>query len=93
MGRDDIQQIKACLRLWSAVMHFNIVEAKSGSSGGAARAWIANDENRPGSFVWICGLFDLAPDRVRRELAARRAEKVAAKPAEQTCDDRELEVA
>lgn len=37
-----------------------------------AEDWIADDENEPRRFVWVCDLLDLDPDAVRRSVNERR---------------------
>jgi len=38
----------------------------------AAEAWVADEENEPRRFVWVCEQLGVDPGAVRREIAARR---------------------
>lgn len=71
-------QSRACMKLWAAVLALaarEIDEAiRYGDESARAIYWM-NDEtiDRPGSFVWICDLFGIHPNRVRAAFRRRAA--------------------
>lgn len=66
------RDITPYLTLWGAVCIDAVQLACNKSTHrlerDKARAWFSSDEDYPGSFVWICRLFDLCPQRVRDTL-------------------------
>lgn len=61
---------RACLNLWATVMAQGIREAKWGRL--EAKRWVASENEHPGSFRWMCSLFDYDPDFIRRAIASYR---------------------
>lgn len=73
---DTLPDAKPYRRLWAAVFKKGISDActaKAGKAGpGDARlAWFYSDAVFPGSFVWLCHLFDLTPDSARTSVMLR----------------------
>lgn len=79
-------------RLWASVMHQGLIDAavafrKAMNLGHSPSRyqpynWLHDEQDRPGSFVWICRVLDIRPDRARsgwrmkvRELAEKGKEK------------------
>jgi hypothetical protein len=48
-------------------------EALRGDLRAAAERWVADEENEPRRFVWVCEQLGVSPDAVRRSIEARRA--------------------
>ena len=59
-----------CLRLWAAVLVQAAEDAWSGNEldSRTARRWLVSEDQRIGGFVWVCGLFDLDPERTAAEI-------------------------
>lgn len=43
---------------------------------GAAKVWILDDDDSVGSFVWVCELFSLNPERARKHIMWRWRDNV-----------------
>ena len=58
-----------CLALWASVFRIGMVDVARdfavGSKGGGALHWFWADDYYPGSFTWLCDLFDVDVDRSR----------------------------
>ena len=62
-------------RLWFAVLQQALLDYKEAGYHGdksAAAHWFRSDEVYPGSFLWICDIFDCSPSMIRAELAGTR---------------------
>ena len=77
---DGIAEIRGLRMLWAAVL-LRAMEDAAGhvilASGAevphimaSARRWLRGESRRPGSFVWVCEMFDLDPEKVRTLCAA-----------------------
>jgi hypothetical protein len=64
-------QTRACIRLWAAVFHRGLIDAADAFRKGAEFPWITSQEKHPGSFIWLCDLFDMDPD-IARSMARRK---------------------
>lgn len=73
---DVPREVRALLSLWAEVFRLAVQEAKGGNArvdSASARkvvqsraiAWISSGAKGPGSFLWLCAVFDLDPGRVR----------------------------
>lgn len=66
-------EVYTCKQLWADVFRLGLVDAnrqrklveKGHNFETEAIRWIESEEVYPGSFVWLCYLFGLLPDRVR----------------------------
>lgn len=86
-GRSLDHETRACLRLWAAVFAVGIQESAEEFRSGYEPFWFYSDDRHPGSFVWLCELFDLDPERARNEARMRFREiirKANAKDAKRT---------
>lgn len=73
----NIARIK---KMWATCFHLGVEEYKEAVRRGKpelepAIEWLHCDEQRPGSFNWLCGVFNFDADRVRSEIAKRLEEK------------------
>lgn len=75
-GRAISHNDRAIQALWAAVLRLAVEDAKrpegryqkENSVRNTARRWIADSIDRVGSFVWICDLIGISPQRVRTRL-------------------------
>ena len=82
--REISEQDKATRRLWAAVFRLAIAdvgyELKRGKPDTAV-LWLHDRRHTPGSWSWLCEMFDLDADRARAramELGGRTARRVGA---------------
>ena len=60
------QQTRACMNLWAEVFRVGLLDmALRFRADGEVPFWIKDTVCRPGSFVWLCDLFNLDPDNTR----------------------------
>ena len=71
---------QSLLDLWAAVFQLGLRDAVSalrtwdndpkqrGMDAWPVLTWLYTPAAYPGSFIWLCQLFDLQPDRVRAEI-------------------------
>jgi len=65
-------QTQACRNLWAEVFKLGIQDAAvAASRGNFNYPWFMSDAVYPGSFVWLCNLFELAPEITRSTLRGR----------------------
>lgn len=77
MGEKEYCEVYTCKQLWADVFRMGLVDANrerrlvlSGKCVDMeAIRWMESEEVFPGSFVWLCYLFGLLPDRVRLNAA------------------------
>ena len=75
MALDEIQGLdedqRRMVRLWASVFRQGIldyaVECERGAPGEATR-WVRASFNEPGSFLWLCDLFSVHPERARASI-------------------------
>ena len=66
------QQTQACLNLWAEVFRTGVQDAAfAAKKGNLNYLWLMDDACFPGSFVWLCELFDVAPDTARNKIRTR----------------------
>ena len=73
MNEQTYCEVYTCKQLWADVFRLGIVDAnrqkklveRGSNTDTDAIAWFESEEVYPGSFVWLCYLFSLLPDRVR----------------------------
>ena len=72
-------QTRACLRIWASVMSVGIADTVRAWKAGERFPWFESDVHYPGSFVWLCELFDMDPAQVRSttRMKAREIERAA----------------
>lgn len=66
-------EVYTCKQLWADVFRLGIVDAnrqrklaeRGSNTDTEAIRWFNSEEVYPGSFIWLCHLFNLLPDRVR----------------------------
>lgn len=60
--------------LWAAVLHLAMrdLESTRASVALSARRWVNSDEQRVGSFVWVCDMLGIEPATVRSHAPAMR---------------------
>lgn len=66
-------EVYTCKQLWADVFRLGIVDTnrqkklveRGSNTDTDAIEWFESDVVYPGSFVWLCYLFGLLPDRVR----------------------------
>ena len=62
-------ETQACLRIWAACMYTGIAEAaeafKQQKLNSPERRWFESDRHDPGSFNWLCELFNIDPSQAR----------------------------
>jgi hypothetical protein len=59
-------ETQACIRLWAAVFRLGLADAALHfRNTGEQSPWISCDDRHPGSFIWLCELFDIDPDYAR----------------------------
>ena len=58
-------QTQACIRMWAAVFRAGLLDAADNFKLGYRNSWFESDDQYPGSFVWLCDLFNLDPDKAR----------------------------
>jgi hypothetical protein len=67
-------ETQACLRLWAAVFAAGIKDAKTAHRKGhttrnsADLLWIYDSTGGPGSFNWLCWLFNIAPNQAQLKI-------------------------
>lgn len=67
-----------CRRLWMAVLNLGAQDVIADSKKqrfckeeSPALRWLQSDEERPGSFVWLCCLFDIDPSSARAAVLSK----------------------
>lgn len=75
MDEQTYLEVYTCKQLWADVFRMGLYDANrqrklaekhpDKSAADDAILWFESDEVYPGSFVWLCHLFNLLPDRVR----------------------------
>ncbi len=76
MGRKPkTETIIPYLRLWASSMLLAVDDcwSKIAIDRDPAREWVRSDNTRPGSFVWVCHVFDLDVDRTRYLILGNRS--------------------
>jgi hypothetical protein len=62
-------EIEACRNLWLAVLEQAVKDARGArryhSIVKEAREWFKNEDEDPGSFLWVCRILRLDPEAVR----------------------------
>lgn len=61
-------EIQPYMRLWASVFHRGISDfctARAAGKNDGRVFWFYDDRAHPGSFVWLCDLFRIAPDVAR----------------------------
>jgi hypothetical protein len=86
MGVSLDHETRSCLRLWAAVFAVGIQESAETVKDGREPYWFYADDHYPGSFVWLCELFDLEPERARSEARMRFREIIRKANAKQIKD-------
>lgn len=74
MDEQTYCEVYTCKQLWADVFRMGIVDAnrqrklveRGSDIDTEAIRWFDSDEVYPGSFVWLCYLFALLPERVRQ---------------------------
>ncbi|KKL71161.1 hypothetical protein LCGC14_2097710 [marine sediment metagenome] len=71
-SRDTNAQARACRKLWAAVLASALRDLQNKPKYGAAasnrhmaQTWIDSDESSPSSFVWVCRVLEIDPERTR----------------------------
>ena len=69
---DTNAQAKACRKLWAHVLAGALQDLQNRAKYGNAVAnrhiahtWIDSDESAPSSFVWVCRVLEIDPERTR----------------------------
>jgi hypothetical protein len=57
-------EISPEMRIWAAVLVGAISDLGKKAHRDSALEWISDDRHEMGTFIWICELFRLAPDRM-----------------------------
>ena len=59
-------QTQACLNLWAEVFRVGLMDAAEFYKKSLTPPyWITSDNTHPGSFIWLCDLFNMDSDIVR----------------------------
>ena len=70
---------RSCRRLWAAVLEQAIKDSRGGRTyhiiTEEARAWLQNNRESVGSFIWVCRILDLDPSYVRGKVNQQRSVK------------------
>ncbi len=84
MQIDDVELVpstdyetKACLRLWGAAFIGGINDTVAHWKEGREYHWFDDDRDYPGSFVWLCDLFNIGVEQARSSvrMKARQLER------------------
>jgi hypothetical protein len=84
-ANDSIEEQMKALKLWGAVLEQAIIDTTLGMKIAKAkeddetiklirkqsRAWVLSFQNEIGKFEWICDLFELDPEKIRRGIAKK----------------------
>jgi hypothetical protein len=54
-------------------LSYDAAKRLRGDMRAAAESWVADEENEPRRFVWVCEQLSVSPDAVRRSIKARAA--------------------
>ena len=70
-------QTQACIKLWAAVFHNGIAETVASWRNGNHSPWFDDDRDFPGSFVWLCEMFNIGVEQARStvRMNARQIER------------------
>jgi len=72
LGRRLPEEMIPYFRFWSAKFRVLVqaaaAELRRGNHQGQVMRWVHDTSKEPGSFLWMCDLFDLPPDRVLDKL-------------------------
>lgn len=75
LDRQNNVEYAPFIRLWAAVFAKGLrdyCEARAaGRNSPKSSAWYISQDNSPGSFLWLCRVFDLDPDHVKVKVEAR----------------------
>lgn len=69
----DPVEIQICKRLWAAVFHLGVQDAVADRNKG--RYWLYKDDHYPGSFSWLCELFNHNHEYIRQLVVAKFKDK------------------
>lgn len=80
---------RAQLRVWAAVFRQGLQDwaaeqfgvmpySKAGVSRGEPTTWFESETRDPGSFCWLCDLFEIHPDQARSMARIKKRELVRA---------------
>ncbi len=67
-------QTHACLRLWGAAFIGGINDTVDAWRNGREYHWFDDDRDYPGSFVWLCDLFNIGVSQVRDSVRRKARE-------------------